>query len=182
MFSSVQFSPSVMSDSLQPHGLQPTRLLRPWDFPGKRTGAGAIDETVLFAAVWMHLEITRQGKTSIIRYHLHVESEIWHNWTHWQNRNRLTGDSCVWVFVTLGTAACQASLSITNSRSLLRLISIESVMPSNLILCRPPLLSFNLSHLQGLFQWVSSLHQVAKVLELQLQHQSFQWIFRTDFL
>ena len=35
---------------------------------------------------------------------------------------------------------------------------------------------------QGLFQWVSSLHHVVKVLELQLQHQSFQWIFRTDFL
>ena len=35
---------------------------------------------------------------------------------------------------------------------------------------------------QGLFQWVGSLHQVAKVLELKLQHQSFQWIFRTDFL
>ena len=35
---------------------------------------------------------------------------------------------------------------------------------------------------QSLFQWVSSLHQVAKVLELQLQHQSFQWLFRTDFL
>ena len=34
----------------------------------------------------------------------------------------------------------------------------------------------------GLFQWFSSLHQVAKVLELQLQHQSFQWIFRTHFL
>ena len=32
------------------------------------------------------------------------------------------------------------------------------------------------------FKWVSSLHQVAKVLEFQLQHQSFQWIFRTDFL
>ena len=40
----------------------------------------------------------------------------------------------------------------------------------------------NLSQHQGLFQWVSSLHQVAKVLEFQLQHQSFQWIFRTDFL
>ena len=39
----------------------------------------------------------------------------------------------------------------------------------------------NLSQNQGLFQWVSSLHQVAKVVELQLQHQSFQWIFRTDF-
>ena len=35
---------------------------------------------------------------------------------------------------------------------------------------------------QGLFQWVSSSHQVAKVLEFQLQHQSFQRIFRTDFL
>ena len=39
-----------------------------------------------------------------------------------------------------------------------------------------------LSQHQGLFKWVSSLHQVAKVLEFQLQHQSFQWLFRTDFL
>ena len=44
----------------------------------------------------------------------------------------------------------------------------------------PP--AFNLSQHQGLFQWVSSLHQVAKILEFQLQHQSFQWILRTDFL
>ena len=43
----------------------------------------------------------------------------------------------------------------------------------------PP--AFNLSEHPGLFQWVSSLHQVAKVLELQLQHHSFQWTFRTDF-
>ena len=42
----------------------------------------------------------------------------------------------------------------------------------------PP--AFNLSQHQGLFQWVSSLHQVAKVLELQ--HQSFQWICRTHLL
>ena len=49
--------------------------------------------------------------------------------------------SCVQLFVTLWTAAHQASLSITNSRSLLKLMSIESVMPSNhLILCRPLLL------------------------------------------
>ena len=44
----------------------------------------------------------------------------------------------------------------------------------------PP--TFNLSQHQGLFQWVNSSHQVAKGLELQFQHQSFQWIFRTDFL
>ena len=46
----------------------------------------------------------------------------------------------------------------------------------------PSLPAFNLSKHQGLFQWDSSSHQVAKVLEFQLQHQSFQWIFRTDFL
>ena len=42
--------------------------------------------------------------------------------------------------------------------------------------------TFNLSQHQHLIQWVSSLYQGTKVLELQLQHQSFQWIFRTDFL
>ena len=50
--------------------------------------------------------------------------------------------SCVRLFVTPWTAACQASLSITNSWSLLKLMSIESVMPSNyFILCRPLLLT-----------------------------------------
>ena len=91
--------------------------------------------------------------------------------------------SRVQLFVTPWTTACQASLFITNSWSLLKLMSIESVMPSNhLILSSPYPTTFNLSQHQGLFKWVSSSHQVAKVLELQLQHQSFQWIFRTDFL
>ena len=50
--------------------------------------------------------------------------------------------SCVRLFGTPWTAACQASLFITNSQSLLKLMSVESVMPSNyLILCRPLLLS-----------------------------------------
>ena len=44
----------------------------------------------------------------------------------------------------------------------------------------PPTLNF--SQHEGLFKWVSPSHQVAKVWEFQLQHQSFQWIFRTDFL
>ena len=48
---------------------------------------------------------------------------------------------CIWLFATPWTAARQASLSITNSQSLLKLTSIKSVMPSNhLILCRPLLL------------------------------------------
>ena len=44
----------------------------------------------------------------------------------------------------------------------------------------PSPFAVNLSKHQGLFQWVSSSHQVTKVLELQCQHQSFQWIFRVD--
>ena len=57
----------------------------------------------------------------------------------------------------------------------------DAVQPSH-PLSSPSPPAFNLSQQQGLFQWVSSLHQVAKVLEFQLQYQSFQWICRTDFL
>ena len=57
----------------------------------------------------------------------------------------------------------------------------DSAQPSH-----PPLppspLALNLAQYQGLFQWVRSLHQVAKGLEVILHHQSFQWIFRVDFL
>ena len=55
-------------------------------------------------------------------------------------------------------------------------------MPSNhLILCHSLLLP-SVFPSMNLFQWVGSSHQVPKVLEFQLQHLSFQWIFRTDFL
>ena len=91
--------------------------------------------------------------------------------------------SRVWLFATPWTAAHQAFLSITNSQNLFKLMSIELVMPSNhLILSSLSPLAVNLSQHQGLFQWVSSSYQVAKVLEFQLQHESFQWIFRIDFL
>ena len=148
--------------------------------------------------------------------------------------------SCIWLFATPWTAAHQASLSITNSWSLPKPMSIELVMPSNHLivasncginlqfshsvvsdslwshglqhaslpclsptpgvgaqthvhwvgdaiqpfhpLSSPSPPAFNFSQHQGLFQWVSSLHQMTKVLELQLQHQSFQWTPRTDLL
>jgi len=57
----------------------------------------------------------------------------------------------------------------------------DAIQPSH-SLSSPSPPAFSLSQHKDLFQWVSSSHQVAKVLELQLQHQSFQWIFRTDFL
>ena len=57
----------------------------------------------------------------------------------------------------------------------------DAIQPSH-PLSSPSPPALNLSQHQGLFKWVSSSHQVAKVSEFQLQHQSFQWTPRTDFL
>ena len=75
--------------------------------------------------------------------------------------------SCIWLFVILWITAHQGSLSITNSQGLPRLMSIESLMPSNHPSHPPssPSSAFNLSQHQSLFKWGSSLHQVAKGLE-----------------
>ena len=58
---------------------------------------------------------------------------------------------------------------------------VHAIQPSHPLLSTSPP-TFSLAQHQGLFQWVNSMHQVAKVLGLQLQHQSFQWIFRIHFL
>ena len=77
------------------------------------------------------------------------------------------------------TSAHQASLSFTISQNLLKLMSFESVMPSNhLILCRPLLFLPSIVPSMRVFSNESALH-MAKVLEFQ--HQSFQWILRVDF-
>ena len=90
--------------------------------------------------------------------------------------------SCVQLFATPWTAAHQASLAITNSWSLLKFMSFHSVTSSNhLILCHLLLLLPSTFPSIRVFS-ISCSYQVAIVLELQLQHQSFHWILRTDFL
>ena len=91
--------------------------------------------------------------------------------------------SHVWCFVTPWTAACQASLSFTIYQRLLTLMPLESVMPSNyLILCCPLLLP------SLIFPsiWVFSNESVLRIrwpkYWSQLLHQSFQWIFRIEFI
>ena len=124
---------------------------------------------------WLHLPIRPQ------RENLHVSLNDIKTWCCCWSVSK----SChVWLFVTSWTAACQASLSFTISWSLLWFVSLESVMPSkHLILYRPLLLSPSLCPSIRVFSNESGFsHQVAKVVEFQLQHQYFQWIFRTDFL
>ena len=86
--------------------------------------------------------------------------------------------SSVQLFATPWTTARQASLSITNFWSPPKLMSIQPFHA----LSSPSPPALNLPQHQGFFKWVSSSHQVAKVLEFQLQHQSFQWTPRTDLL
>ena len=87
--------------------------------------------------------------------------------------------SHVWLFANPWITARQATLSITNSGSLLKLISIKS---SHLILCRPLLLLPTIPPRIRVFSNESTLHEVVKVLQFQLQHQSLQWTPRTDLL
>ena len=96
--------------------------------------------------------------------------------------------SHIQIFVIPWTAACQASLSFTTSQSLLKFMSIESVMPSNhLILCHPLLLLPSVLPSIRVFSRESVLHIRWPKLEFQFQHQSFSEYsgpisFRTDWL
>ena len=91
--------------------------------------------------------------------------------------------SCVRLFVTPWIAAHQASMSITNCQSLPKPMSIDSVMPSShLILCWPFSSRPQSFPASGYFQMSQLFTSEAKVLEFQLQHQSFQRTPRTDLL
>ena len=118
--SSVQFSHSVVSDSLWPYELQHARPLCP-------------------------------SPTSRI----HPNSCHWHEWT------------CHPLYFRIVRKIYKPSFYVWPHTN-------------HLILCRPFLLLPSIFPSISLFKWVSSLHQVAKVLEFQLQHQSFQWTPRTD--
>ena len=109
---------------------------------------------------------------------------IWSGLSAGSELNSVQVLSHVWLFVTPCTVACQASLSITNSQSLLKLMSIESVMPFNHLIFSYPLLL-----LPSIFASIRVFSNESvlcirwpKYWEFQLQHQSFQWIFRTYFL
>ena len=129
-------SPSFMSKSLWPQGLQPFRPLCPWDSPGKKTGVGChFLLQSMPCGIWL-------PKGQAI-YEISSVQSLTH----------------VRLFATPWIAARQASLSITNSRSPPKPMSTESVMPSNyLILCRPLLLLSSIFPSIRVFSSESILH------------------------
>ena len=128
------------------------------------------------------------GSLKILKIY-HVTQQF-HYWTYTQRKTIIQKDSsvqllnCVQLFASPWSTACQASLSITNSQNLLKLMFFESVMPSNhLIVCCPLFLPPSIFPSIRDFSNESLLHiRGPKYWEFQHQHQSFQWIFRTDFL
>ena len=97
--------------------------------------------------------------------------------------NSVPSLSRIWLFATPWTAAHQAALSITNSWSLPKLMSIESVMPSNhLILCYPLLAPSIFPNIRVFSNESALCIKWPKYWSFQLQHQSFQWTPRTDLL
>ena len=150
------------------HGILQARILEWVAFPSPRHIKEILYSEDLLQRVWWGtggLEQTpRQPKLCrlLIRFSLSVMSDSW--WPHGPQYARLP---CPLPTPRACANSCPLSQWCHPTIS-------SSVVP---ISC---LQSFQ--H-QGLFQWVSSLHQMTKVLELQLQlqHQSFQWIFQTDF-
>ena len=129
------FSPLNCVQLLPTHGLQPPRLLCAWDSPGKNTGVGC---HFLLQGIFP----TQKPNPGLLQcrqilYRLSYEGSIATKVVI----SSVQSLSRVRLLVTPWTATCPASLSIINSWSLLRLLSIELVVPSNhLILCCPLLL------------------------------------------
>ena len=153
-------SNSVVSDSLRPHGLQNTRLPCPSPSPGVCSAAcplgfpgGSADSLLAVQETW-------------------VRSLGWEN----PLEKGMATHSSILVFWPREFHGLYSRQGLDTTEQLsLHFMSIESVMPSNhLILCHPLLLLPSVLPSIGSFPVSRCLHQVARVLELQLQHWSFQ--------
>ena len=145
-----KWSRSIMSDPQRSHGLQPFRLLHPWDFPGKSTGLGCHCLLLTYSKVFSVSSVTQSCPTFCdLMNHSMPGLPVHHQ---------------------------LPEFTLTHVHRV-----GDAIHPSHpLSSLSPP--ARNPSQHQGLFQWVTSSHEEAKVLEFQLQHQSFQWAPRTDLL
>ena len=190
MFSSVQFSHSVMSDSLRPHGLQHTRRPCP--------SATLFNSSALYSnscplSRWCHPTIS----SSFIPFSFPIQS-FPTSGSFQMSQFFASGGQSIGASTSASvhfSSVLQSCLTLCDpmdcsipgllvhhqlpefTQTHIHWVS-DAIQPSHLLSSPSPV--FNLSQHQGLFQWVKSSHQVAKVLEFQVQ--SFQWIFRTDLL
>ena len=173
---------------MRPHGLQPTRLPRPWDSPGKNNGVGC-HFLLQCMKVKGESEVTQPCPTLSDRMDCSLPGSSAHG--------IFQATVLKWGAIAFSLSVAQSCPTLCNPMdgSMLGFPILHSLpefsqthahwvgdanQPFYPLLLHSPALNF--SQHWGLFQWVGSLHQVAKILELQIQHQCFQWIFRVDFL
>ena len=167
---SVQFSQSVVFNSLQPHGLQHTRLpcpsltARKWKVKVK-----SLSCVWLFATLWT---VVHQASPSM----------GFSKQEYWSGLPFPSPEDLPNPEIKPKSTALQADALTSEPPAQIHVHWVGNAIQPSHPLSSPSPPAFNLSQHQGLFQCVSSLHQMAKVLEFQLLHPSFQWIFRTDFL
>ena len=170
-----------MSDSLWPRGLSPSRLRSPWHFsrekycsgspffpPGDIPNLGIEPTSPVSPASAGRLFMTEPHGKPIM--HILVQfSSVAH--------------SCPTLCDPMNhsTSGLPVHHQLPESTQTHVHWVGDAIQPSH-PLSSPSPPALNLSQHQGLFQWVNSLHEVAKVLEFQPQHQSFQWTPRTDLL
>ena len=152
---------SVMPGSLRPHGLQPTRLLCPQNFPGN---------TRLVCHFLLQRIFLTQGSKPVSCISCTGRQILW--------------EAPIVVRCSVLSLCDPKNCSTPGFPEFVQThvpwVS-DGIQPSH-PLSPPSSPALNLFQHHGLFQWVDPWHLVAKVVELQLQHQSFQWIFRTDSL
>ena len=141
--------------------------------------------SVLFDSLWPHRlyspwnSLRNMGNVSLLQGIFPTQGSN-PGMPHWKKVKSL---SCVQLFAIPWTAARQASLSLTISWSLLKLMSVESVMPSNhLILWRPLLLPSIFPRVRVFSKESVVCIRWPKYWSFNLSIKFFQWIFRTDFL
>ena len=192
-----------MSDSLQPHGLWPTRLLRPCNFPGKKTGVGChflLQDSMVLAQKQKYRPMEKDGKPRGKPTHLWapylwqrrhkytMEKKdslfnkcCWENWTAMCKRRKLEHLLMPSVQFRSLTQLCpilcdpmnrsMPGLSVYHQLPEFTQIHVhqvgDTIQPSH-SLSSPSPPAPNPSQHHGLFQWVNSSHEVAKVLEFQL--------------
>ena len=167
----IQFSRSVVSNSLQPHGIgiilncQNFQFLKIWEIVWMC--ADSLDSKAPLTED--HLGLIKLTGSHSIRFKTFMFSSV--------------AQSCPTLCdpmncSTPGLPAHHQLLEFTQTH--VHWVG-DAIQPSHL-LSSPSPPALNLFQHQGVFKWVSSLHQVTKVLEFQLQHQSFQWTPGTDLL
>ena len=155
-----------------------------WSFSISINPSNEYSELISFRIDWFDL-LADQGtlkslqnhswKVSILQHSAFFVVQCSHPYTVSQSL------SCVRLFAEFSMPGLPVGLQLPEFTQT-HVHRVSDAIQSSHPLLSPSPPTFNLSQHQGLFEGVSSLHQVAKVLEFQLQHQSFQWVFRTDCL